>query len=97
MNLHLSVSDNVIDNLQTKVKDGLQNKYSDDIEESFKNLEGKPQDYKNKLVCKRDKKWKALEKNREIFMYINIEVQIEKAEERNNLEKEELLTDKNKK
>ena len=97
MNLHLSESDNVIDNLQTKVKDGLQNKYSDDIEESFKNLEGKPQDYKNKLVCKRDKKWKALEKNREIFMYIKIEVQIEKAEERNNLEKEELLTDKNKK
>ena len=97
MNLHLSESDNVTDNLQTKIKEGLQNKYSDDIEESFKNLEGKPQDYKNKLVCKRDKKWKALEKNREIFMYINIEVQIEKVEERNNLEKEELLTDKNKK
>ena len=49
------------------------------------------------MMDKRDKKWKALEKNREIFMYINIEVQIEKAEERNNLEKEELLTDKNKK
>ena len=44
MNLHLSESDNVTDNLQTKIKEGLQNKYSDDIEESFKNLEGKPQD-----------------------------------------------------
>ena len=56
VNLPLSESDNVIDNLQTKIKEGLQNKYGSDIEESFKNLEEKHQDYKNKLTRKRDKK-----------------------------------------
>ena len=71
--------------------------YGNDIEESFKNLEEEHQDYKNKLTRKRDKKWKTLEKNPEIFMSTNIEVQREKTEVRNNLEKEELLTDKSKK
>ena len=96
MNLLLSISDNVVDNLQTKIKEGLQNKYGNNIEEIFKNLEEKHQDYKNKLTHKRDNKWKTLEKNREIFMSTNIEVQREKAEVRNNLEREELITDKNK-
>ena len=68
-----------------------------DIEESFRNLEEKHQEYKNKLTRKRDKKWKTLEKNRKIFMSTNIEVQREKAEVRNNLDREELLTDKIKK
>ena len=36
-------------------------------------------------------------KNREIFMSTNTEVQREKAEVCNNLDKEELLIDKNKK
>ena len=97
MNLLLAESDNVIDNLQTKIKEGLQNKYGNDIEESFKNLEKKHQDYKNKLTRKRDKKWKILEKNREIFKSANIKVQREKTEVRKNLEKEELLTNKKKK
>ena len=39
----------------------------------------------------------TLEKDREIFMSNSIEVQREKAEVRNNLDEEELLTDKNKK
>ena len=77
--------------------EGLQNKYGNVIEESFKNLEEKHQDYKNQLTRKRDKKWKTLEKYREIFMSTNIEVQREKAKVRNNLEKEELLTDEKKK
>ena len=47
--LLLAESDNVIDNLQTKIKEGLQNKYGND--------------YKNKLTRKGDKKWKILEKN----------------------------------
>ena len=89
MNLLLSISNNVVDNLQTKIKEGLQNKYGNNIEESFKNLEEKHQDYKNKHTHKRDNKWKTLEKNREIFMSTNIEVQREKAEVRNNLEREE--------
>ena len=97
MNLLLVESDNVIDNLQTKIKEGLQNKYGNDIEESFKNLERKYQHYKNKLIRKRNKKWKILEKNREIFKSANIEVQREKTEVRKNLEKEELLTNKKKK
>ena len=97
MNLLLPESDNVIDNLQTKIKEGLQNKCGNDIEESFKNLEEKHQDYKNTLTRKRDKKWKILEKNREIFKSANIEVQREKTEVRKNLEKEELLTNKKKK
>ena len=92
VNLLLSESDNVIDNLQTKIKD----KYGNDIEESFRNLEEKHQEYKNNLARKRDKKCKTLEKDREIFMSNNIEVQREKAEVRNNLDEEELLTDKNK-
>ena len=58
MNLLLAESDNVIDNLQTKIKEGLQNKYGNDIEESFKNLEEKHQDYKKKLTRKRDKSGK---------------------------------------
>ena len=49
VNLLLAESDNVIDNLQTKIKEGLQNKYGND--------------YKNKLTRKGDKKWKILEKN----------------------------------
>ena len=72
MNLLLAESDNVIDNLQTKIKEGLQNKYDNDIEGSFKNLEEKHQDYKNKLTRKKDKKWKILEKNRQIFKSANI-------------------------
>ena len=40
----LAESDNVIDNFQTKIKEGLQNKYGNDIEESFKNQEEKHQD-----------------------------------------------------
>ena len=67
------------------------------MEESFRNLEEKHQEYKNKLTRKRDKKWKTLEKNREIFMSTNIEIHREKAEVRNKLDKEELLTDKYKK
>ena len=63
VNLLLLESDNVIDNLQTKMKEGFQNKYGNDIEESFRNLEEKHQDYKNKLTRKRNKKWKTLEKN----------------------------------
>ena len=47
--LLLAESDNVIDNLQTKIKEGLRNKYGND--------------YKNKLTRKGDKKWKILEKN----------------------------------
>ena len=97
VNLLLSESDNVIDNLQTKMTEGLQNKYGNDVEESFRNLEEKHQEYENKLTRKRDKKWKTLEKNREIFMSTNMEVQREKEEVQNNLDKEELLTDKNKK
>ena len=97
VNLLLSESDNVIDDLQTKIKEGLQNNYGNDVEESFRKLEKKHQEYKNKLTRKRDKKWKTLEKNREIFMSTNIEVQREKAEVCNNLDKEELLTNKNKK
>ena len=93
----LAESDNVIDNFQTKIKEGLQNKYGNDIEESFKNLEEKHQDYKNKLTRKRDKKWKTLEKNLEIFKSTKMEVQRENTEVRKNLEKEQLLTDKNKK
>ena len=42
VNLLLAESDNVIDNLQTKIKEGLQNKYGND--------------YKNKLTRKGDKK-----------------------------------------
>ena len=38
-----------------------------------------------------------MEKNQQIFMSTNTEVQKEKAEVQKNLEKEELLTDKNKK
>ena len=63
--LLLAESDNVIDNLQTKIKEGLQNKYGNDIEESFKNLEEKHQDYKKKLTRKRDKSgklWKRTER-----------------------------------
>ena len=97
VNLLLSESDNVIDNLQIKIKEELQNEYGTDTEESFRNLEEKDQEYKNNLTRKRDKKWKTLEKNRAIFMSTNIEVQREKAEVQNNLAKEELLTDKNKK
>ena len=96
VNLLLSLSDNAVDNLQTKKKEGLQNNYGTNTEESFKNLEEKHQDYKNKLTHKRDNKWKTLEKNREILMSTNIEVQREKAKVRNNLEREELLTNKNK-
>ena len=96
MNLLLSISDNVVDNLQTKIKEGLQNNYGTNTEESFKNLEEKHQDYKNKLTHKRDNKWKTLEKNREVLMSTNTEVQREKAKVRNNLEREELLTDKSK-
>ena len=48
--------DNVTHNLQTNIKERFQNKYSNDTEESFKNLEKKYQDYKNKLTRKRDKK-----------------------------------------
>ena len=97
VNLLLAKSDNVVDNIQPKIKKGLQNKYGNDIEESFKKLEQKHQDYKNKLTRKRDKKWKILEKNQEIFKSANIEVQREKTEVRKNLEKEELLTNKKKK
>ena len=60
--------------------------YDNDIEEIFKNLEEEHQDYKNKLTRKRDKKRKTLEK---IFMFTNMEVQREKKEVRNNLEKED--------
>ena len=94
VNLLLAESDNVIDNLQTKINKGLQNKYGNDIEESFKNLEEKHQNYKNKLTRKKDKKWKILETNREIFKSVNIEIQREKTEVRKNLEKEKLLTNK---
>ena len=87
VNLLLSESDNVIDNLQRKMTEGLQNKYGNDVEESFRNLEEKHQEYENK----------TLEKNREIFLSTNMEVQREKEEVQNNLDKEELLTDKNKK
>ena len=86
VNLLLSESDNVIDDLQTKIKEGLQNKYANDVEESFRKLEKKHQEYKNKLTRKRDKKWKTLEKNREIFMSTNIEGRREKAEVRNNFD-----------
>ena len=69
MNLLLSESGNVtVDNLQTKIKQGLQNKYGNDIEENFRNLEEKHQEYKNKLTRKRNKKRKTLEKNREILI-----------------------------
>ena len=95
--LLLSESDNVIDDLQTKIKERLQNNYANDVEEIFWNLEKKHQEYKNKLTRKRDKKRKTLEKNREIFMSTNTEVQREKAEICNSLNKEELLTDINKK
>ena len=56
VNLVLSESDNVFDNLQTKIKEGLQNNFGNDIEKSFKNLGKKHQDYKNKLTSKRGKK-----------------------------------------
>ena len=56
MNLALSESDKVFDNLQTKIKEELQNKYGNDIEKSFKDLDKKHQDYKNKLTSKKDKK-----------------------------------------
>ena len=97
VNLLLSESDNVIDDLQRKIKERLQNKYGNDVEESFRKLEKKHQEYKNKLTRKGDNKWKTLEKIREIFMSTNIEVQREKAEVCNNLDEEELLTNKNKK
>ena len=54
VSLLLSESDNVTDNLQTKIKD----KYGNDTEESFRNLEEKHQEYKNNFARKRDKKWK---------------------------------------
>ena len=41
VNLLLSESDKVIDNLQTNMTEGLQKKYGNDIEESFRNLEEK--------------------------------------------------------
>ena len=63
VNLLLLESDNVIDDLQTKIKEELQNNYGNDVEESFRKLEMKHQEYKNKLTGKRDKKWKTLEKN----------------------------------
>ena len=87
VNLHLSELDNATDNLQTKIKEGLQNKFDNDIEKRFKNLEEKHQDCKNKFTCERKKKWKTLEKTQEIFFSTNV-VQREKAEVRNNLEKE---------
>ena len=70
-------------------------KYGNDTEESFRHLEEKHQEYKTKLIRKRDKKWKTLEKNRDISISTNIEVQSKKAKVRNNLDKEKLLTDKN--
>ena len=86
VNLHLSELDNATDNLQTKIKEGLQNKFDNDIEKRFKNLEEKHQDC-FKFTCERKKKWKTLEKTQEIFFSTNV-VQREKAEVRNNLEKE---------
>ena len=63
VNLLLLELDNVIDDLQTKIKEELQNNYGNDVEESFRKLEKKHQEYKTKLTRKRDKKWKTLEKN----------------------------------
>ena len=42
--IYILESDNAIDNLQTKIKERLQNKNGNDIEESVKDLEEKHQD-----------------------------------------------------
>ena len=72
VNLLLSELDNATDNLQTKIREGLQNKFDNDIEKSLKNLEDKHQDCKNKFTCERKKKWKTLEKNQKIFLSTNV-------------------------
>ena len=87
VNLLLSELDNATDNLQTKIKEGLQNKFDNDIEKSFKSLEEKHQDCNNKFTRERKKKWKTLKKNQEIFLSTNV-VQREITKVRNNLEKE---------
>ena len=72
VNLLLSELDNATDNLQTKIREGLQNKFDNDIEKSLKNLEDKHQDCKNKFTCERKKKWKTLEKSQKIFLSTNV-------------------------
>ena len=70
--LLLLESDKVINNLQEKIEEMLYEKYGNDIENRFKELEQKHADYKNKLKQKRQKKWNKF-KNAEVTSS-NIEV-----------------------
>ena len=70
--LLLLESDKVINNLQEKIEEMLYEKYGNDIENCFKELEQKHADYKNKLKLKRQKKWDKF-KNAEVTSS-NIEV-----------------------